>query len=171
VESSGEPWRPLSRFIIHEQPGVKEHTITEVWDMTIKREEYRAAYAQIWNEAAVNGDPDTTVDVILCPVGPGAAPPLDQSRYWGYTSQWNLLDYPAMVFPVTKVDPAKDAADGEYQPMNAQDEFNHKLYSPEVYVDAPVSLQLVGRRYDDEKVFEATEFIKQAVGLPFVAFP
>lgn len=41
------------------------------------------------------------VDVILCPVGPGAAPPVDNAKYWGYTSQWNLLDYPSLVFPVS----------------------------------------------------------------------
>ena len=44
------------------------------------------------------------IDVLLCPVTPGAAPPLDCSRYWGYSSVWNLLDYPALVFPVSRVD-------------------------------------------------------------------
>lgn len=38
---------------------------------------------------------------------------------------------------------------------------------PEKYRDAPISLQLVGRRYDDEKVIEAMEMITQAAGLPF----
>ena len=66
-------------------------------------------------------------DVILCPASPGAAPPLDSSRYWGYTSQWNLLDYPALVFPVTRVDPALDAQDTKYSPLNEQDRFNHNL--------------------------------------------
>jgi len=168
VESSGEPWLPLSDFIIKDQPGVKEYTITEVWDLTIQREKYRGAYAQVWNETGKSGDP---VDVILCPAGPGAAPPLEHSKYWGYTSQWNLLDYPALVFPVTQVDQEKDVVEEGYTPLNAQDEWNYKLYSPEKYVDAPVSLQLVGRRYNDEKVFEAMEFIKSVVGsLPLVEF-
>jgi amidase len=38
---------------------------------------------------------------------------------------------------------------------------------PERYVDAPISLQLVGRRYEDEKVIEALEMITEAAGLPF----
>ena len=67
------------------------------------------------------------VDVILCPASPGAAPPLDSSHYWGYTSQWNLLDYPALVFPVTTVDPALDVRDDKYSPMNEQDLINHNL--------------------------------------------
>jgi amidase len=38
---------------------------------------------------------------------------------------------------------------------------------PEKYRDAPVSLQLVGRRYDDEKVIQALEFLQRYVQLPF----
>jgi Asp-tRNA(Asn)/Glu-tRNA(Gln) amidotransferase A subunit family amidase len=166
IEASGEPWRPLSHFIITEQPCCKELTIPELWSWTLKREAYRTEYAQVWNKTAMDGDADSAVDVILCPVGPGAAPPLNNARYWGYTSQWNLLDYPALVFPVTKVDPEKDLAETDYKPMNEQDEFNHRLYSPETYVDAPVSLQLVGRRYEDEKVFEALEFMQEVIRLP-----
>lgn len=167
IDASGEPWRPLSHFIITEQPCCKELTVPEVWNWTVKREAYRAEYAELWNRTAAAGDEESAVDVILCPVGPGAAPPLNHARYWGYTSQWNLLDYPALVFPVTKVDQEKDQAEVGYKPMNDQDEFNYKLYSPAAYVDAPVSLQLVGRRYEDEKIFEALEFIQEAIGVPF----
>ena len=33
---------------------------------------------------------------------------------------------------------------------------------PAKFLDAPISLQLVGRRYEDEKVIEALEFILEA---------
>ncbi|KIV94592.1 hypothetical protein PV10_02344 [Exophiala mesophila] len=165
---SGEPWLPLTNFIIKEQPNVKENTITEVWELTMQREKYRAEYAKLWNDTGKDGYP---VDVILCPVGPGAAPPLGHARYWGYTSQWNLLDYPAMIFPVSQVDQELDKAEVGYQPLNDQDDWNYKLYSPDKYADAPVSLQLVGRRYEDEKVFEAMEFIQSIAGsLPLTPF-
>ena len=100
------------------------------------------------------------------------APPLDCSRYWGYTTQWNLLDYPALVFPVSKADPDVDAQDKNYVPTNEHDNDNYNLCKhfhllcnahnliadgvadedPEQFRGAPVSLQLVGRRYEDEKV-------------------
>ncbi|KAL8689337.1 MAG: hypothetical protein Q9218_004968 [Villophora microphyllina] len=168
IEASGEPWRPLSEFIIKENPYVKHLSIEEVWYWTARREAYRAAYAKKWNEtatttASANEEYGTEeaevpeegiVDVILAPVGPGAAPPLEQSRYWGYTAQWNLLDYPAVVFPVTKVDPLSDPPQEGYVPLNERDRFNYELYDePERYRDAPVGLQLVGRRYEDEKVY------------------
>jgi amidase len=88
-----------------------------------------------------------------------------------YTSQWNLLDYPALVFPVTKADPEKDVPLEGYTPMNEKDAYNQSIYAPEKYRDAPVSLQVVGRRYDDEKVFQAFELIKSMTGLPFATFP
>ena len=41
---------------------------------------------------------------------------------------------------------------------------------PEKYANAPISLQFVGRRYEDEKVIEAMEYIKEKIGLPFVEY-
>ena len=158
IEASGEPWRPLSQFILKENPRVKKLTVEEIWHWTMKREGYKIEYAKVWNDTATGtsgaGELEGTVDVILCPVGPGAAPPLNCARYWGYTAQWNLLDYPGLVFPVTKVDPTIDMVEHDYEPMNEKDEYNHQLWKsgPEKYRGAPVSLQLVGRRYEDEKV-------------------
>ncbi|KAK2761319.1 hypothetical protein FQN54_001841 [Arachnomyces sp. PD_36] len=172
IEASGEPWLPLTTFIIKDNPKVRRMTAEEIWQWAEQREKYKAAYASVWNGTATrmspNGDLEGMVDVILCPVGPGAAPPHGQGKYWGYTAQWNLLDYPAAIFPVTRVDPSIDVAETDYQPLNSQDEFNHKLYDPNVYRGAPVSLQLVGRRYEDEKLLEALEFIKEKTGLPYV---
>lgn len=176
INASGEPWRPLSKFIIKENPNVNKLSVDDVWSWTSQREAYRSAYAQKWNETATGtsdmGEPEGMVDVILCPVGPGAAPPLDCARYWGYTAQWNILDYPALVFPVTKVDHNVDKVDEGYEPMNAKDEYNHQLWlsGPEKFKGAPISLQLVGRRYEDEKVVEALDFIKEQIGLPFAQF-
>lgn len=42
---------------------------------------------------------------------------------------------------------------------------------PEAFDGLPVSLQLVGRRFEDEKVLAVLEYIQGAIGLPFAAFP
>ena len=165
IAASGEPWLPLSRWIT-EQPGVPynvEDTASTIWKKTIRREAFKTEYAAHWN--ATGATDDHMVDVILCPVGPGAAPLRGYSKYWAYTSTWNLLDYPALVFPHSQVDQQKDKIEEGYIPMNEQDAFNYELYSPDRYTDAPVSLQLVGRRFDDELVFEAMEIIKAAIWL------
>ncbi|GME60352.1 hypothetical protein Z519_08470 [Neofusicoccum parvum] len=160
IQESGEPLLPLTEWII-KQPGVKKLTIQELWGLCCERDEYRARYAAHWSATA---DEDGEVDVIICPAVPGAAPPHECARYWPYTAHWNLLDYPAAVFPVTFVDAAKDKRDEGYVPMNEQDKFNYDLYTPEKYIGAPVSLQVVGRRNFDEKVMAALELIEKALG-------
>lgn len=131
---------------------------------TAEREAYRTAYAQAWTATADADGDGQEVDVILCPPSFGAAPPFGQSKYWGYTANWNLLDYPGVVFPVTTVDSQKDPKDVDYEPKNAEDKFCHELYDPEVYANAPVGLQIVGRRQYDEKVLAALVEIERAMG-------
>jgi amidase len=151
-----------------------------------ERDSYRAFYAKAWSDTSKQG---REVDVILCPPSFGAATPHEQSRYWGYTckftlvlvldrcypnfelmagntAHWNLLDYPGVVFPVTKVDSQLDPTDTEYVPKNEQDAFVHNMYSPETFADAPVSLQIIGRRQEDEKVIAALVEIERAMGRP-----
>lgn len=118
-------------------------------------------YCKAWSSTADSG---REVDVILCPPSFGSAPPHEQSRYWGYTSQWNLLDYPGAVFPVTKVDPAVDVKDKTYVPKNEQDKFVYELFDAERMNGCPVNLQVVGRRQEDEKVLAALEEIEHAMG-------
>lgn len=141
--------RPLSDFILTENENAKARSLEEIWKLTCEREAYRTEYAQHWNSvgarlpgpgkesgsevtllpSVTGGEDETTgmVDVILCPVGPGCAPPLNCARYWGYTSQWNLLDYPAAVFPTGLKCGAEDVVDGGYEPVNELDGENHGL--------------------------------------------
>jgi amidase len=153
IDSSGEPWRPLSQHIITKNPHVQHHTISSLWAATLRRDEYRTSYASVWNSTATSvgphGVPEGMVDVILCPVGPGAAPRIDTSKWWGYTSHWNLLDYPALVFPVDRVDVVKDGEKETHEARNEWDRENWDLwekYGAEGWEGAPVCLQLVGRR-------------------------
>ena len=112
IAESGEPWRPLTTWMLKENPCVKKLTPQKLYYWQEEREAYRKEYANIWNETATRrverGELEGMVDVILCPVGPGVAPKHNTAKYWGYTSQWNLLDYPAVVFPVGWVEKEKD---------------------------------------------------------------
>ncbi|KAH7400268.1 amidase signature domain-containing protein [Cadophora sp. MPI-SDFR-AT-0126] len=177
TDASSEPLRPLTRHIIHDNPHMEDHTIASMWTATKRRDKYRADYNAVWNETATSVGPheefEGTVDVILSPAGPSAAPKIDTAKWWGYTSQWNLLDYPALIFPVDKVDVEKDGEKVQYEPRNEKDRYNWDLwekFGAEGYKDAPISLQLVGRRYEDEKVIQALEIVKKEVALPFVEY-
>ncbi|KAL8830206.1 MAG: hypothetical protein Q9191_001567, partial [Dirinaria sp. TL-2023a] len=157
LAASGEPWRPLTKWIIHENPCVKKLSMEELWYWLEEREAYRSEYAKVWNDTADSVDEATRemrrmVDAVLCPVGPGVAPRHNTAKYWGYTSQWNLLDYPAVSFPVTKVDKELDKGEKRETFLGEADRENWDLWDPDTFEKMPVSLQLVGRRFDDEKI-------------------
>lgn len=108
-------------------------------------------YAHQWNTS--------DVDAILCPAHASVASVHDESRYWGYTCVFNALDYPAAVFPVGKVqktDTWNSFAPASSDPMGSLDEWYRNLYGdiegPARFEGAPVSLQLVGRKFSDEKL-------------------
>ncbi|CZR53876.1 related to vitamin D3 hydroxylase-associated protein [Phialocephala subalpina] len=121
IAESGEPWRPLTTWMLKENPCVKKLSPQKLYYWCEEREAYRKEYAKVWNETK-SGDEGRMVDVILCPAAPGVAPRHNTARYWGYTSQWNLLDYPAVVFPVSKVDKKRDVQAMNFKPMTNIDE-------------------------------------------------
>jgi len=89
------------------------------------------------------------------------------AKYWNYTSQWNLLDYPSVVFPVCKVEKDKDEWQCSSKPLSGTDEENHKLWNATDFDGVPVGLQLVGRRFEDEKILGILEDLEKRVHLPF----
>jgi amidase len=158
ISKSGEPWRPLSKWIIKDNPCVKKLTVGELAYWYEEREAYRKEYALHWNKYGI--------DALLCPVGPGVAPRHKTAKYWSYTSQWNLLDYPGVVFPVCKVDKHIDNWENNDQSLSGHDDDNRKLWDPEEFHGVPVGLQLVGRRFDDEKILGILAHIKERVAIP-----
>jgi amidase len=158
MAKSGEPWRPLSKWIIKDNSCVKKLSVGELAYWFEEREAYRKEYALHWNKYGI--------DALLCPVGPGAAPKHNTARYWNYTSQWNLLDYPAVVFPVCKVDRDIDRLNEGDKPFSGHDEYNRKSWDADEFHGAPVGLQLVGRRFEDEKILGILEHILADVKLP-----
>lgn len=124
MAASGEPWLPLTTWIIKENPCVKKLSVGELNYWLEEREVYRKEYAKVWKDTG--SDADDAVDAILCPVGPGVATKHNTAKYWCYTSQWNLLNYPAVSFPVMHVDKAVDVKE-PHTPMSGLDKENWEL--------------------------------------------
>ncbi len=49
IDASGEPWRPLTDFIIKENTYTRRLSIEELWYWTERRDSYRREYAKVWN--------------------------------------------------------------------------------------------------------------------------
>lgn len=78
-----------------------------------RREGFRAQYNAHFQAA--------NIDVILCPPYPGPAPPLGTSKYWGYTSIFNLVDYPAGVLPTGNFVTLDDVREPERKFLSSDD--------------------------------------------------
>lgn len=131
MAESGEPLLPLTEWIIKDNPCVEKLDRGQLEYWLEEREEYRMEYSQHWNKTGVfnkaSGTWENTVDAIICPVAPGVATKHNTAKYWTYTAMWNLLDYPALAFPVGKVDKAIDVKENRKRFMSDLDKENWKL--------------------------------------------
>ncbi|KAH9007313.1 general amidase [Lactarius hatsudake] len=144
--------------------GSKGTSAFELFKIQKKRAVLRKEYLDHWQSTSVSTSTGRPVDAIISPVAPFPPPPHGQYKNVGYTMIWNVLDYPACVFPVTKVDPVLDRPKPEHDFLSEADRQIHELYdSPETFKNAPVSLQLVGRSQEDEAVIAMTEIVRAAL--------
>lgn len=153
VESTGEPLCPQTAWVIGNK-NVKSLEIPELWKWNLEKQKYRKEYLSHWEAL---GAPDA----VIAPVFPGPPAKHRTAKYWGYTSQWNLLDYPAIVFPVTKVDADLDDLDGDYTPLSEMDKFVYEQYDRAAsFANAPVNLCAVGLRNTEETLVEVATLLE-----------
>ncbi|SCU97420.1 LADA_0H06194g1_1 [Lachancea dasiensis] len=158
---SGEPLLPLTKHYM-KFGGGEELSVCGNKELNGMRDALRVEMLQKYF---------SDLDFILSPTYNGPAEIPGQSLYWGYTSFWNLLDYPNVVFPAGVYhDVEKDAVVPElknnaYEKMVWCDDKGGIKYNAESYVGGPVALQLTGKRYCDEDVVAATKKIVSILGI------
>ncbi|PGH04307.1 hypothetical protein AJ79_07155 [Helicocarpus griseus UAMH5409] len=141
--------------------GIRKFDPEKLRQMIVKRNQLQTEYLNRW--MATKTDTEGPMDGIIAPVAPSGAPRLGMGEtvdYVGFTAFVNLLDYCACTFPVTYADKSIDHPRGkEWTPLSPQDKMIQDDYDPEFYHGAPVSLQLVGKRLEEEKVLEMVEIV------------
>ncbi|KAF2749743.1 general amidase [Sporormia fimetaria CBS 119925] len=129
----------------------------EIQDLSIAGRNACAAYYDYWNSRSADDGQD--VDAFVMPVAPHAAVIPGCYLYTGYTEVVNLLDYSACVVPVTRADKEVDVLDEGFQPLNEMDKKNWELYDKEKYDGAPVGLQIVCRKWEEEKIWAVGKIV------------
>jgi Asp-tRNA(Asn)/Glu-tRNA(Gln) amidotransferase A subunit family amidase len=131
MAEAGEPMCPLVEFLFKEIPGIKKLSRQELEYWLEEREEYRLEFSEHWNKTGTwideEGRWNGAINALICPVGPGVANRHNTSKYFAYTSVWNLLDYPALAFPVGSVDATKDTKSMRLSFMSGHDQENWDL--------------------------------------------
>ena len=85
---------------------------------------------------------------------------------------YNLIDSPAGVIPATRVDPAKDALTPEFLAVErgtVSPTIHRAMYLPSHYdvedmKGMPVGVQVIGKRFEDEKVLAMMNVVDEALG-------
>lgn len=164
---SGEPAVPqIAALYGHDSPIQEQFTATQIAENNVKLREWRRKYLEYWNSTAsqtANPQGSEGVDAFICPLAPYAAARREKYNYYGYSTFVNSLDLTSVVVPVTTCDEKLDPKDDDYTPLNDTDRDAWLSYDPAIYHGAYVSLQVVGRRLQEEKILSLAEHIGKLV--------
>lgn len=153
LDPVGEPWRP--EMALYET--ATESGVYDMWKMQSQRTALTKRYLDRWVA--------TGIDAILGPTTPYATPKNGEFRHVGYTGVFNILDYSSVSFPTgLSVDKEKDVYVADFQAHNDLDKQTAEEYDAALSHGLPISLQLTGRRLQEEKILALTEKVLSDTG-------
>jgi len=135
-----------------------ESSVAELWQLQYAQKGLRQDWFDAWK---AQGD----FDVLLCPVHVLPAVPHNTfkkiSFTCSYTLLFNVLDLPAGVLPVTRVDASRD----EYTvpPSSILEKAARSAYALKEQDGLPLGVQVVGKPFKDETVLRAMAEIERLV--------
>jgi amidase len=130
--------------------------LASFWKLQSDRYTYQKEYLAIWQQRS-------HIDGWILPVAPHAAVKHDDYKYYAYTSVINVLDWSAVSIPVTFADKEKDIKDMQYESINELDAKIYDGYDADIYDGAPVGVQLVGKRLQEDYLLGLAEQISEAL--------
>lgn len=157
ITISGEPVHALSEWIWKEAEPHGMLDAIAISDQRFDRDDFRCKFADSWTEQ--------DVDVVIGPAFVGPASKHDTAFYWTYTSLYNFVDYPGVVFPTPIVAKAQETYAADYVQLGEECGEVKKLWEGGNFEGAPVNLQINARKYHDNDLFGALEVLKEALGL------
>ncbi|KAJ7213570.1 amidase [Mycena pura] len=142
--------------------------VQELFAWTARRDKYHEEfYAEVWNKHNLDGIIAPVVATPQLPLGSfGTVFPVTST-----TALYNFLDLPAGCVPVTRVDAHKDALTAEWTAARSHSivykalyQGKAPMYDPVAMQGMPVAVQVVGRRWEDEKVLAMMHVVDNALG-------
>lgn len=118
---SGETEPPLLRNLLHHPPPPAEKVASEIAAINRAKRSYQEAYLAYWNSTVALTGTGRPVDGFFSSVTPYAAARPTHLNYPHPSLVVNVLDYSAVVIPVTRGNKKLDIADPGYTPLSAID--------------------------------------------------
>ncbi|KAJ4502144.1 hypothetical protein HRR78_007196 [Exophiala dermatitidis] len=162
ISAGGEPMIPHVEALVESSKAI---SVYEYWQLNKAKMLAQQAYNEKWTKSGV--------DVLLSPVAGHTALPHRCFRYTGYTKIWNFLDYTAMSFPFTRVSEDLDSdhisrtsgtdTSALDEVRNPLDTYNQGLWDLASMKGLPVGVQIIGRRFDEEKVLGVAKVLEKEI--------
>ena len=163
--ASGEPYLPsvsknFERFNI-----LRPFNGMDFYRQSRERDSYRTIFLEDWQKTKLSTLSGKPMDLLICAAAPSLSFPHNVLIWKGYTSLFNLLDYPSLIVPLGKfkLDPAKDVKDESYKPSNIWDRDVYNLYDPQTYKDMPMCIQVVGKQLHDEELIAFGKVVDRVI--------
>ncbi|OJJ34988.1 hypothetical protein ASPWEDRAFT_487705 [Aspergillus wentii DTO 134E9] len=161
LESTGEPLIPWLQGRMRRG---KALTVVQLAQLQAQRAAVEKELLKMWTLGGVTRQ----IDAIIVPVAPHPVPELDRYNAVGYTSSFNLLDLPAGTIPVRKFQESDLSLEMTAPVLGSWDKANRMLWNEKtvdrrVYLDSPLSIQVVTPKQHDYELIQAMEIIDRAV--------
>lgn len=103
------------------------------------------------------------IDALLWVPAPHTAVPFDKYTYLGFTGLFNLIDWPAMALPLGMFVDKDIDRKVQVTPFNALDADIQDIYDADSFHGLPLAVQLIGRRFEDEKLLAVSQVVHDLV--------
>ncbi|KAF5662235.1 general amidase [Fusarium heterosporum] len=152
LERTDEPWRPeMEGYRV-----ARDLSTSEMWRLHLERTAFQNRYLDRWNKAGI--------DAIICPTTPYSTLKHGSFRHVAYTGVFNVVDYSAVSFPTgINVDKDLDKLESSYQSLSPLCKSVNEDYDAELVHGLPVSLQIVARRLEEEKVLAMAKLVHETL--------
>ncbi|SCO77980.1 related to general amidase [Fusarium oxysporum] len=153
LERTDEPWRPeMEAYRV-----ARDLSTSEMWKLQLERTAFQNRYLDRWNKAGI--------DAIVSATTPYSTGKHGSLRHVAYTGVFNVVDYSAVSFATSiNVDKDVDKLDASYEPLSPLCKSVNEEYDAELVHGLPVSLQVIARRLEEEKVIAMAKLVHETVG-------
>lgn len=153
LNQGGEPAIPNIADLVN--PNLPKLTLNEAWAIQLEKWNYQMEYLNKIKEFEAKTGRE--LDAIIAPITATAAIRHNQFKYYGYATAINVLDFTSVVVPVTFADKGVDVRPEGFKPLTEMDATVNAEYDPEAYHGAPAAVQIIGRRFTEERIMAIAE--------------
>uniref|UniRef100_A0A8H7TRY5 Amidase domain-containing protein n=1 Tax=Bionectria ochroleuca TaxID=29856 RepID=A0A8H7TRY5_BIOOC len=160
-QSFGLSGEPIAEQIgrIYSSQAREQMSASAIARNNVAKRDYQKEYMEYWNSTSETSGTGRPVEAVIMPAGEAAATRQGCATYGGYATALSALDWTVITIPISTVDKNVDSVDSSFSPLSDFDTRVQQGYIPEIYDGAHVSLQLLGRRFQEEKLLVLADYI------------